>query len=58
MFDGEYWVNMEPVRNSYVTIGTDAANFPSKKYTNLEGPVRFIATDLENGIRSSGGYAE
>jgi hypothetical protein len=29
MFDGEYWVNMEPVRNSYVTMGTDAANFPS-----------------------------
>lgn len=58
MFDGEYWVDMEPVRNSYVTVGTDAANFPSQKYTNLNGPVHFIATDLENGIRSSGGYAE
>ena len=58
MFDGEYWVNMEPVRNSYVTMGTDAANFPSQKYTNLEGPVHFIATDLRNGIRTSGGYAE
>ena len=58
MFDGEYWVNMEPVRNSYVTMGTDAANFPSQKYTNLEGPVHFIATDLENAVRSSGGYSE
>ena len=58
MFDGEYWVNMEPVRNSYVTMGTDAANFPSLKYTNTEGPVHFIATDLENAVRSSGGYSE
>ena len=58
MFDGEYWVNMEPVRNSYVTMGTDAANFPSQKYTNLEGPVHFIATDLENAVRTSGGYSE
>lgn len=58
MFDGEYWVDMEPVRNSYVTMGTDAANFPSQKYTNLDGPVHFIATDLENAVRSSGGYSE
>lgn len=58
MFDGEYWVNMEPVRNSYVTMGTDAANFPSQKYTNLDGPVHFVATDLENAVRGSGGYSE
>ena len=58
MFDGEYWVDMEPVRNSYVTMGTDAANFPSQKYTNLEGPVHFVTTDLENAVRTSGGYSE
>lgn len=58
MFDAEYWVDMEPVRNSYVTMGTDVANFPSQKYINTEGPVHFIATDLENGVRTSGGYAE
>ena len=58
MFDGEYWITMEPVRNSYVTVGTDAANFPSLKYTNLEGPVKFVTPDLENGVRTSGGYHE
>ena len=49
---------MEPVRNSYVTVGTDAANFPSLKYNSLEGPVRFITSDLENGVRKSGNYRE
>ena len=58
MFDGEYWINMEPVRNSYVTVGTDTANFPSLKYTNLDGPVQFKTPDLENGVRTSGGYHE
>ena len=58
MFDGEYWLHMEPVRNSYVTVGTDAANFPSLKYTNTEGPVKFVTPDLENGVRTSGGYHE
>jgi hypothetical protein len=29
MFDGEYWIKMEPARRSYVTVGTDGANFPS-----------------------------
>lgn len=58
MFDGEYWITMEPVRNSYVTVGTDTANFPSLKYTNLDGPVKFITPDLENGVRTSGGYHE
>ena len=58
MFDGEYWITMEPVRNSYVTVGTDTANFPSLKYTNIEGPVKFETPDLENGVRTSGGYHE
>ena len=58
MFDGEYWVTMEPARNQYVTVGTDTANFPSLKYTNLDGPVRFQTPDLENGVRTSGGYHE
>ena len=58
MFDGEYWVTMEPARNQYVTVGTDTANFPSLKYTNLDGPVKFQTPDLENGVRTSGGYHE
>lgn len=56
MFDAEYWVNMSPVRNSYVTVGTDASNFPSLKY--IGEPVRFTTPDLENGVRKSGGYHE
>jgi len=58
MFDGEYWITMEPVRNLYVTVGTDAANFPSLKYTNLDGPVKFETPDLKNGVMRSGGYHE
>lgn len=55
-FDGEYWITFTPIRNSYVTVGTDAANFPSIKYTN--SPVRFETTDLKNGVMSSGNYRE
>ena len=58
LFDGEYWINMEPVRNSYVTVGTDTANFPSLKYRNTDGPVRFEAPDLEQGVRTSPNYTE
>ena len=58
LFDGEYWINMEPVRNSYVTVGTDTANFPSLKYRNTDGPVKFEAPDLEQGVRTSPNYTE
>lgn len=57
MFDGEYWINMEPARNAYVTIGTDGENFPSKKYNGLE-PVKYVAPDIKKGIISSGNYKE
>ena len=57
MFDGEYWIEMEPARRSYVTVGTDGANFPSQKYDGLT-PVRFTAPDLKKGIMSSGNYRE
>lgn len=57
MFDGEYWINMEPARNAYVTIGTDGENFPSKKYNGLE-PVKYVAPDIKKGIMSSGNYKE
>ena len=55
-FDGEYWITMTPARNSYVTVGTDAANFPSIKYSG--SPVKFEATDLKNGVLNSGNYRE
>lgn len=57
MFDGEYWINMEPARNAYVTIGTDGENFPSKKYNGLE-PVKYVAPDIKKGVMSSGNYKE
>jgi hypothetical protein len=47
---------MTPIRNSYVTVGTDAANFPSEKYTG--SPVRFVTSDLKNGVMNSGNYRE
>lgn len=57
IFDGEYWIEMEPARNSYVTVGTDGANFASQKYNGLN-PVIFTAPDLKQGIMSSGNYRE
>ena len=48
---------MEPARRSYVTVGTDTSNFPSLKYNGLT-PVRFKATDLEKGVKSSPRYRE
>ena len=56
LFDGEYWITMTPVRDMYVTVGTDAANFSPLKYTGT--PVRFETPDLENGVRKSGNYRE
>lgn len=56
LFDGEYWITMTPTRNMYVTVGTDAANFPSLKYSGT--PVRFETSDLEKGVRESGNYRE
>lgn len=56
LFDGEYWIDMTPTRKMYVTVGTDVANFPSKKYNGA--PVRFETSDLENGVRKSGNYRE
>nr|DAG21734.1 MAG TPA: hypothetical protein [Caudoviricetes sp.] len=47
---------MTPTRKMYVTVGTDVANFPSKKYNGA--PVRFETEDLENGVRTSGNYRE
>lgn len=56
VFDGEYWITMTPVRDMYVTVGTDAANFDSIKYTGT--PIAFKTHDLENGVRESGNYKE
>lgn len=56
-FDAEYWLNLKPIRSSYVTAGDDSANYPSKKYDGIN-PVRFELTDLAPGIKDSPNYAE
>jgi hypothetical protein len=55
-FDAEYWVDMTPIRNAYVTAGSDTANYPSKKYTG--SPVRLEFTDLKTGFIYSGNFRE
>lgn len=57
MFDGEYWISMTPVRNMYVTVGTDAANFPSEKYEGNQ-PVKFKTSNLRQGVQNSPNYKE
>ena len=56
LFDGEYWITMTPVRNMYVTVGTDTANFDPIKYSGT--PIRFETPDLEAGVKHSGNYRE
>ena len=56
-FDAEYWLNLKPIRSSYVTAGDDSANYPSKKYDGVN-PVKFKLSDIENGVRKSSNYPE
>jgi hypothetical protein len=28
-FDSQYWLDLKPIRSSYVTAGDDSANYPS-----------------------------
>lgn len=56
-YDAEYWLNLKPIRSSYVTAGDDSANYPSKKYNGKQA-VKFELTDLATGIKNSPNYAE
>ncbi len=56
MYDSEYWLTMTPVRDMYVTLGTDTENFTPEKYTGA--PVRFTIVDVEKGVRQSPNYGE
>lgn len=56
-FDGEYWINFQPVRSSYVTVVTDNEAFPSKKYNGIN-PVKFTVPSIERGVRKSLNYPE
>jgi hypothetical protein len=56
-FDAEYWLELKPIRSSYVTAGDDSENYPSKKYDGIHD-MKFKISELENGIRTSNNYPE
>lgn len=56
-FDAEYWINLKPIRSSYVTVSDDAEAYPSKKYDGVN-PVKFEITAIRDGVMNSAGYPE
>ena len=56
-FDAEHWVNLTPVRSSYVTLSDDSTAYPSQKYDGVS-PVRFNINSIENGVLNSPNYPE
>ena len=56
-FDAQYWLDLTPIRSSYVTAGDDSANYPSQKYDGIN-TVKFKLGELESGIRRSKNYPE
>ena len=56
-FDAEYWINLKPIRSSYVTVSDDAAAYPSQKYDGIN-PVKFEISAIKNGVMNSAGYPE
>ena len=56
-FDAEYWINLKPIRSSYVTVSDDAEAYPSQKYDGIN-PVKFEITAIKDGVMNSKGYPE
>lgn len=56
-FDAHYWLDLTPIRSSYVTAGDDSANYPSEKYDG-RNTVHFKLSAIESGVRKSAGYGE
>ena len=56
-FDAEYWLNLTPIRSSYVTVSDDNEAYPSQKYDGIN-PVRFNITAIENGVKNSMNFPE
>ena len=56
-FDAEYWINLTPVRSSYVTLSDDNEAYPSEKYDGIN-PVKFNIDAIENGVKNSANYPE
>lgn len=51
-FDSQYWLTLQPVRNTYVTIGGDAnSTYPSQKYSGT--PINYAIQEMESAVRSS-----
>lgn len=57
LFDAEHWLNLTPIRSSYVTVSDDAEAYPSRKYDGVN-PVKFNIDAIEAGVRKSANYPE
>ena len=56
-FDAEYWVNLTPIRSSYVTLSDDSKAYSAQKYDGIN-PVQFEITEVKSGVRDSENYPE
>ena len=56
-FDAQYWIDLKPIRSSYVTVSDDAEAYPSQKYDGIN-PVKFEITAIQNGVMNSANYPE
>ena len=51
-FDSQYWITLQPVRNTYVTLGGDAnSTYPSQKYSGV--PINYKVQEMEGAVRDS-----
>ena len=51
-FDSQYWLTLQPVRNTYVTLGGDAnTTYPSQKYSGV--PINYKVNEMEAAARNS-----
>ena len=51
-FDSQYWLTLQPVRNTYVTLGGDAnTTYPSQKYSGV--PINYKVNEMEAAVRNS-----
>ena len=57
-FDGEYWINMRPIRSSYVIAGEDQdTNYPSQKFDGVN-TVQYEMSGLRLGLATKANYHE
>ena len=51
-FDSQYWLTLQPVRNTYVTLGGDAnTTYPSQKYSGV--PINYKVNEMEDAAKYS-----